>query len=436
MIDTGHAFVSPDQLRVGLYIELELGWMSHPFPKGSFKISSDRQIETLRGLGLKRVRYVPAKSDPEVQAQPAPALPVVPDGAPASPDADPAQEQLMAPQQRRESRHAVLLQAQRESLARCDQKFGAAIRRYEAVLDQLKTEPTQAGRECRELVDEIVFDVLGQGECSILLLSEGIGERTGMHPVNVTVLSLLLGDALGLSVEQLHDLGTAAFLHDIGKTKLAERVRSMHGGFSAADLDAYRGHVAHGVLLAKRLGLADGATRAIAEHHELADGSGFPRQTRGDAISMPGRILALVNRYENMCNPSPRSPMATPHEALSLIFSQSRARFDAAILNAFIRMMGVYPPGSVVQLANDRFALVVSVNSMRPLRPRVLVHDPAVARDQALVLDLEQPGAPGIRRSVRPAVLPKATMDYLSPRLRICYFFERAVLSLRTAGGA
>ncbi len=435
MIDTGHAFVSPDQLRVGLYIELELGWMSHPFPKGSFKISSDRQIETLRGLGLKRVRYVPAKSDPEVQAQPAPALPVVADGGPASPDADPEQHP-MAPQQLREIQHAALLQAQRESLARCDQKFGSAIRRYEAVLEQLKTEPAQVGHECRELVDEIVADVLGQGECSILLLSEGIGERTGMHPVNVTVLSLLLGDVLGLSVEQLHDLGTAAFLHDIGKTKLAERVRSMHGGFSAADLDAYRGHVAHGVLLAKRLGLADGATRAIAEHHELADGSGFPRQTRGDAISMPGRILALVNRYENMCNPSPRSPMATPHEALSLIFSQSRARFDAAILNAFIRMMGVYPPGSVVQLANDRFALVVSVNSARPLKPRVLVHDPAIARDQALVLDLEQPGAPGIRRSVRPAVLPKATMDYLSPRLRICYFFERAVLSVHAAGGA
>ncbi len=436
MIETGHAFVSPDQLRVGLYIELELGWMSHPFPKGSFKISSARQIETLRGLGLKRVRYVPAKSDPEVQAQPVAAPPVAPDGAPGSPDADPEQGQLVAPQQLHKTQHALLLQAQRESLAHCDQKFGSAIRRYETVLDQLKTEPAQAGRACRELVDEIVADVLGHGECSIMLLSEGIGDRAGMHPVNVTVLSLLLGDALGLSVEALHDLGTAAFLHDMGKTMLAERARWMHGGLSPADVDAYQGHVAHGVVLARRLGLAQGAARAIAEHHEMADGSGFPRHIKGGEISMPGRILALVNRYENMCNPSPRSPIATPHEALSLIFSQSRARFDAAILDAFIRMMGVYPPGSVVQLANDRFALVVSVNSARPLRPRVLVHDPAVARDQALVLDLEQPGAPGIRRSVRPTVLPKATMDYLSPRLRICYFFERAVLSGRTAHGA
>lgn len=90
-------------------------------------------------------------------------------------------------------------------------------------------------------------------------------------------------------------------------------------------------------------------------------------------------------------------------------------------------MMGVYPPGSVVQLVNDRFALVVSVNSSRPLRPRVLVHDPVVPRSEALILDLEQVPELGIKRSLKASQLPKAALDYLSPRQRICYFFERAV---------
>ncbi len=120
------------------------------------------------------------------------------------------------------------------------------------------------------------------------------------------------------------------------------------------------------------------------------------------------------------------APALTPHEALSVIYAQHKMRFDAVVLGAFIRMMGVYPPGSVVQLANDRYALVMSVNSSRPLRPRVLVHDPHVPKDEAVVIDLETLPELGIRRSLRPSQLPRDALDYLAPRQRICYFFERA----------
>jgi hypothetical protein len=104
------------------------------------------------------------------------------------------------------------------------------------------------------------------------------------------------------------------------------------------------------------------------------------------------------------------------------------------MLNAFIRMMGVYPAGSVVQLTDDRFALVVSVNSTRPLKPRVLVHDPAVPRDEALHLDLESMPNLGIRRSIRAAQLPPAALDYLAPRQRVAWFFEAASIAPRLAG--
>jgi hypothetical protein len=114
----------------------------------------------------------------------------------------------------------------------------------------------------------------------------------------------------------------------------------------------------------------------------------------------------------------------TPHESLSLLFAQSKSKFDTAILGAFIKMMGVYPPGSTVQLTDDRYALVVAVNSSRPLKPRVMVHEPKVPRDEALTLDLEKTEGLGIRRSVRPQQLPEAALAYLSPRPRVAYFFE------------
>ncbi len=427
MMDSGHAYVTPEELRIGLYIELELGWMSHPFPKGSFKISSLRQIETVRSLGLKRVRTIPARSDPasEPEAVAPAAEPEPANDAPGQSAGATLSEADAASRLQRE-RQAALIAAQRASLAMCDQQFDAAIRQYRQVLDSIDPEPDSAAALCQQLVASLVGDMLGQNESSIRLLSETTGDRAWMHPVNVTVLALLLGKALGMPANILRDLGVAAFLHDVGKTRLPDRVRLSHSNFAPAEYKQYQSHVGLGIVIAQRLALPIDVQRTIAQHHEMMDGSGFPRQLRGPEISQSGKVLALVNRYENMCNPARPSAAVTPHEALSLIFAQMKERHDIAVLAAFIRMMGVYPPGSVVQLSDGRHALVVSVNSARPLKPRVIVHEPRIAKEEALILDLEQAPSAGIRRSIRPDLLPRAAMDYLSPRQRICYFFERA----------
>jgi hypothetical protein len=172
--------------------------------------------------------------------------------------------------------------------------------------------------------------------------------------------------------------------------------------------------------------LSADALAIIAHHHELIDGRGFPRQLANDKISPLARIVALVNHYDNLCNPANPALAITPHEALSQIFAQMKRQFDAAVMTGFIRMMGVYPPGSVVELSDGRLALVASVNSSRPLKPRIIIFEPRVPREDALIEDLEQSPDLGIRRSLKPLQLPKAAFDYLSPRQRICYFFERA----------
>jgi hypothetical protein len=162
----------------------------------------------------------------------------------------------------------------------------------------------------------------------------------------------------------------------------------------------------------------------IAQHHEHADGTGFPEKLNSDRMTMAARIVALVNRYDNLCNPHLLARAMTPHESLSLLFAQGRSKYDTSILGAFIKMMGVYPPGSLVQLTDDRYALVVAVNSTRPLKPSVLVHDPAMPRDDALVLNLETATGLGIRRSVRAQQTPPTALDYLAPSTRVTYYFE------------
>lgn len=418
-------FIEIHQLQPGMFIELELGWMSHPFPTGSFKISSEKQIAVIRSLSLERVRYFPAKSDPlpgmanangtKVTAGTGPAGPAMPD-----PALEPADEA------RRRKKRTELLSGQQRRLIICERRFVDAIQHYKVAVEQVNALPGAAKQRCFGVVSGFVGDMLEDGELAIRLLSEGTGDKSSMHPVNVTVLSLLLGRSLGLPQPDMIDLGMAAFLHDIGKARLPDRVRWPEDNFSTAEYKLYQDHVAQGVALGRHMDLSPPSLQAIAQHHESIDGSGFPGRLKGDSLSALGKILALVNQYDNLCNPGRPSGAITPHEALALIFAQLKAHFDSVTLNAFIHMMGVYPPGSVVQLVDERFALVVSVNSTRPLKPQVIVHEPRVPRHEALILDLERTPELGIRRSLKPACLPRDAMDYLSPRQRICYFFENS----------
>ena len=429
MKDSPTTPISVADLRIGMFVHLDLGWMDHPFPLGSFKISSQQQIETIRSLGLKTVRYAADKSDAPAPPPGAPQAPAA--TAVAAPLSPAAQEAEQARQVRRDQ-----LQAQKQSLLLCEKQFAEASRSYRQLIDELDHNAEAARARCETVVNGFLQQMLGDGDAVIRLLSEGLGDRAALHSVNVTVLCLLLGKAMGLSTDALGDLGTAAMLHDMGKPRLPDRVRFREDHFTPAEHKLYQSHVGHGVTLAKQMGLSVNAALGISQHHEMEDGSGFPLGLKGDKIGSLAKILALVNRYDNLCNPGNPSGALTPHEALSLIFAQMKARFDTTTLGAFIRMMGVYPPGSVVQLVDARYAMVVSVNSSRPLRPRIIVHEPSVPKDEALILDLEHAKDLGIKRSVRPLQLPKATIDYLSPRQRICYFFERAVDPLVAASNA
>jgi HD-GYP domain-containing protein (c-di-GMP phosphodiesterase class II) len=410
--------VAVQDLKVGMYIHLDLGWLSHPFPLSSFRITSADQIATIRGLGLQRVRWVPEKS--ELEPARAPALPSPGGAAPVE-----SPEQTAARRRRDEAA------SQRAATQLVERQYGEAGRAWREAFDAVSARPTDARAQAETLARALLDKMLVDGEMCIRLLTNGAGDRATAHALNVTVISLLMARAFGVGADEMLDLGVGALMHDVGKLDIADRLRHLDEGFTNAEVNAYREHVNAGVLQGRRMGLAPGALLVLAQHHEHADGSGFPLKLGVDRMSTASRIVALVNRYDNLCNPAVISRALTPHEALSLLFAQSRTKYDATILNAFIRMMGVYPAGSVVQLTDDRYAMVVGVNSSRPLKPRVLVHDTRGARDDALLLDLEVMPDLGIRRSLAPNKLPVAALDFLAPRPRVAYFFEPAPVTTR-----
>ncbi|MEW6694398.1 3'3'-cGAMP-specific phosphodiesterase 2 [Tepidimonas thermarum] len=418
MPDAPLPMIPVSDLRIGHFVLLDLGWMDHPFPRSSFRIGTQRQIDTIRALGLTRVRIDPARSDPQADMPPPPPAGATPSGGAAS--ATPTEPETPA------QRRARALAQQRRALHECERRYHEGTERYQQVIGMVERDPTGASAHTRALVASMLADIEGQGESAIRLLRDAQGDRDAQHAMNVTVLSVLLGRALGLAGDALQALGMAAFLHDIGKVRLPDVVRYKDDAFTAAQWRAYQEHVAHGVALGRAMGLAPDDLDIIAQHHEAADGSGFPSGCRGDAMVRGAHVLALVNRYDSLCNPLNPARAHTPHEALSLLFATQRTRFEAATLNGFIRMVGVYPPGSIVQLSDGRYAVVQACNAARPLKPRVLVHDPRTPRSEALLLDLQAEPELSIQRSLRAEQLPRAALDYLEPRPRHCYFFERA----------
>jgi putative nucleotidyltransferase with HDIG domain len=419
--------IDVNQLTVGMFIHLDLGWMSHPFPLSSFKIASADQLLILRRLGLTQVRWSPAKSDLALQSRPAEldeAGAAGTNGAADGAGSAQAQSAEPTPEELAREAHRRALAAQREALRLCEEQYGEAASGFRGVMDVVQRDPHEARSQAENLAAALLDKMLVEGDLNMRLLNETAGDRSTAHALNVCIIALLLGRAFGLGRDEMMDLGVGALLHDVGKQEVAARLRHRDESFTTAETQAYQQHVAKGVAIGQAMGLAPGPLLIIAQHHEHADGSGFPQRINMDRMSTGARIVALVNRFDGLCNPLIPSKAMTPHEALSLMFAQGRNRFDATMLNAFIRMMGVYPPGSTVQLTDDRYALVVSVNSARPLKPRVMVHDIKIPKEDALVLNLEEMPDLGIRRSLKPQFLPRASLDYLSPRARIAYFFD------------
>jgi len=162
----------------------------------------------------------------------------------------------------------------------------------------------------------------------------------------------------------------------------------------------------------------------IAQHHEMVDGSGYPKKLKGPEISLLARIIAVTNTYDNLCNPVNPAQSLTPHEALSSMFGLQRAKFDEKALATFVKCMGIYPPGTVVSLSDGSTGMVVAVNEGQALKPVVLLHDPSVPKEAAVMVDLEDTPGLSISRTIKASELDTSVLAYLAPHGRMTYYFD------------
>lgn len=199
-------------------------------------------------------------------------------------------------------------------------------------------------------------------------------DRMYQHGIGVAIYLTALGRQLGFQREQLADLATIGLLLDLGKLDLDRAMLDKPGKLDAEEIRAMRTHVDRGVAMLAGAGVtSELVLRAIAEHHENIDGSGYPAGLAGASINIFGKMAAIADAYSAMVNPRPYAPVFAPYDAMKQLFAESDTRWFAPLIEQFVQAIGIFPVGSLVELSTGEVAIVVQHNRYRRLEPLILI---------------------------------------------------------------
>lgn len=205
-----------------------------------------------------------------------------------------------------------------------------------------------------QMVNKILDDLKSVNNMLVQLMDmRSVNMYIYNHSVAVCVLSVMTGMALSLDELKIKTLGMGAILHDIGKSLSPGPEHTIHG------FEILRNNKALNVMI----------SHVAYQHHEHYDGTGYPRQLKGEDIHLYAAITGLANFYDNLVsNPDPDKRFF-PYQALEMVVAETGRAFHPEIVKAFSRNIAPYPIGTAVRLNNGAVGVVISVPRNFPTRP-------------------------------------------------------------------
>jgi HD-GYP domain-containing protein (c-di-GMP phosphodiesterase class II) len=274
--------------------------------------------------------------------------------------------------------------------AELEQRPLSGLRRtYAASLDALRAVSSGRRLELGRVsgaVEGFLHDGAADGGPSLMLATlHNHDETTFYHSVNVCLLSLALGHSVGLSDADLRLLGMGALLIDIGRVVLDDPGLRLTGRLSSEDWALVRLHPQEGALaiLAATAPGEEIAAQIALEHHVRFDGSGYP-DLGGRRPHLLSRLVAVADTYDAIISDRPYRPARSAHEARGILARGAGEAYDPDVVEAFNRLMGLYPPGSLLRLDSDEVVMMTSAAG--GARGAMLVRDGSGA-----LLDVPEP---------------------------------------------
>ena len=233
----------------------------------------------------------------------------------------------------------------------------------------------QRTSDVRHQVESIIDELVSNRNMMVNMIDlKCFDNYTYLHSVNVAVLSIVIGLALGLARDTLTRLGLSAILHDIGKIFINKGIVNKPAALTNVEFEEMKKHSQLGFDYAKeKFRLPPASYTGIIDHHEKFNGTGYPNGKSGKQISMFGRIITLADVYDALCSERPYRPAMKPSEAMEYVMGGSETMFDPQLTSIFIRKVAPYPVGTTVMLSNGCMAIVLENFESVCMRPRVRV---------------------------------------------------------------
>jgi HD-GYP domain-containing protein (c-di-GMP phosphodiesterase class II) len=191
--------------------------------------------------------------------------------------------------------------------------------------------------------------------------------------LQVSIYMMVFGRFLQLERDQIQLLGLLGLLQDVGKTRLPGGLLEKQE-LTPEESDMMKKHVD---LSAHILGVTSGLPPKFAPlallHHERQDGSGYPRGLKGYQIGLYGSIAAICDAYDALLAPPPFGEGRSPSAAVSLLLKERGTAFHGPLVEQFIRCVGSFPVGSILELNSGEIGIVIAEHVMQRIKPKVML---------------------------------------------------------------
>ncbi len=374
-----------DQLTLGMHLKEFCGsWMEHPFWRSGFVLKDAKDIASILGSSIKEVWIDCDKG-----------LDVAPGQAAVSEEESEAQVEAelrqAADAQRTLAPVPAAVEIERAAKI-CSQSKQAVISMFQEARMGKAVDTASA----QLLVEEISNSVTrNPGALISLARLKTADDYTYMHSVAVCAMMVALARQLGLDEEQTRLAGIAGLLHDLGKAAMPMDVLNKPGKLTDAEFAIIKAHPEKGYQLLRAGGaVPDVALDVCLHHHEKIDGSGYPKGLKGEQISLFAKMGAVCDVYDAITSNRPYKTGWDPAESLRKMAEWAHGHFDPKVFQAFVKSLGIYPIGSLVQLSSGRLGVVVEQTGKSLTMPAVKVFFSTKSNMRIMpeVVDLSHPG--------------------------------------------
>lgn len=411
--------IAPKDIKLGYAIKLPVGWMKHPFLTNKLVVESSQQIRIIQSLELDYVYFYPERSSVVIDTEP--------DNADCAVTQDLADLQHRTQMQLEKEQRIEQAKAHRRELQKTEKAFAQSMAQVRNLMTKVQSRPLNAIQDASQLISNLADTILSEDALVLHLIAQAGKEQESMyfHVLNVSILSMMLAKNLKYSADEVKAVGLGAMFHDIGKLKIPSQILRKTTALTTPELNFLKLHPKLGLeLLSLTQEFPAEAKAVVEQHHEYLDGTGYPAALQAAQIHKLARVVAVVNEFDNLCHPVDMSQARSPHHALSVMFKTMKGKLGDLEMKVMIKMMGIYPPGTVVLLSDKRVGIVMAVNSESMLYPNVLIYDADVPRLEAAIVTLEASKLT-IEKAIKPKALPPEVFAYLNPRAQVSYFVQQ-----------